>query len=153
MGKNTKYSDRTDATDIAFCTCATLRKAARVVTRAYDAALKPAGVKPTQFNLLATLARRGDLPLTKLADALVMDRTTLTRNLKPIAAKGWIFIGQEDDQRIRQIGLTDKGRHVFKTALPHWKKVQARIVGDLGITRWSQILLGLTETVSAVQAR
>ena len=75
------------ATDLAACACANLRKAARVVTQAYDKALKPTGLRATQFTVIATLATEGDAPLTRLAEALVMDRTTLTRNLKPWSAK------------------------------------------------------------------
>ena len=68
--------------DVASCTCATLRKAARVVTQAYDAALQPTGLKATQFTLLATLQIPGDAPMTRLADALVMDR------MFPVSAYG-----------------------------------------------------------------
>ena len=75
-----------DGPDMQVCAHASLRKAMRVVSQAYDAALKPSGLRATQFTLLAVLARAGDMPLTKLAEILVMERTTLTRNLKPLMA-------------------------------------------------------------------
>ena len=81
-----------DASDVAGCTYANLRKASRAVGQVYDAALQRSGLKATQFTLLATLNARGDMPLSQLADVLVMDRTTLTRNLKLLVAKDLIHI-------------------------------------------------------------
>ena len=120
-------SQRRNVTDVTACTCANLRKAARVVTQAYDAALQPAGLKATQFTVLAALVNRGDLPMIRLADALVMDRTTLTRNLKPLVRKGLIRIEQEEDRRVRNVSLTATGRRVFGKACPRWEQAQARI--------------------------
>jgi DNA-binding MarR family transcriptional regulator len=140
-----------DATDVVDCTCANLRKAARVVTQAYDAALQPVGLKATQFTLLATLTRLGDAPLTRLADALVMDRTTLTRNLKPLVREGFIRIDQEEDQRVRKVSLTDSGRVVFDKALPRWQQAQSRMQKSLGQERWSGLLDGLAATVTVVR--
>ncbi|MFB3150664.1 MAG: MarR family winged helix-turn-helix transcriptional regulator [Alphaproteobacteria bacterium] len=138
---------------MAACTCANLRKAARVVTQAYDAALQPAGLKATQFTLLATLAERGDAPLTRLADALVMDRTTLTRNLKPLIRKGLIRIEHEEDQRVRKISLTEAGRRVFEDARGQWEQAQSWIVESLGQERWSGFLEDLMATVAVVRDR
>ncbi len=140
-----------DATDVVDCTCANLRKAARVVTQAYDAALQPIGLKATQFTLLATLTKLGDAPLTRLADALVMDRTTLTRNLRPLVREGHIRIDQEEDQRVRKVSLTDAGREVFDNARPRWEQAQSKIRGTLGQARWSGLLDGLSATVTAVR--
>ena len=91
--------------------------------------------------------------MTKLADSLVMDRTTLTRNLKPLTAQGWIFIAREDDQRVKQVGLTDKGRSVFKSALPLWRKVQTDTAVGLGSSTWASLIHDLQDTVDAVQNR
>ncbi len=73
MAKETDTSEERSAVDLTACTCANLRRAARMVTQVYDKALHPAGLKATQFTLLATLSKREDLPLTRLAEALVMD--------------------------------------------------------------------------------
>ncbi len=148
--QNTKHLA---ATDVAACTCANLRKAARAVTQAYDAALQPAGLKATQFTLLATLAKRGDAPLTRLADALVMDRTTLTRNLKPLVRRGLIRIEHGEDQRIRKVSLTAAGKKVFKKAHRRWEQAQSRIVERLGQARWSGLVDDLTATVAVVRDR
>jgi len=137
--------------DVAFCTCANLRKAARSVTQAYDAALQPTGLKATQFTLLATLAKRGDGPLTRLADALVMDRTTLTRNLKPLIQRGLIRIEHEEDQRVRKVSLTATGRNLFESALPQWQQIQSRILEGLGENRWFGFLEDIAATVAVVR--
>src|SRR5689334_16622792 len=92
------------------CACFNLRKAARAVTQIYESALEPSGLKATQISLLVALALRGPLPLTRLASSLVMDRTTLTRNLMPLRKKGWIANERGPDRRERSVALTRAGR-------------------------------------------
>ena len=144
-------TDIFDPGDVAACTCANLRKAARAVTQAYDSALQPSGLKATQFTMLATLDRRGGAPLTRLAEAMVMDRTTLTRNLKPLVRKGFVRIDHEEDQRVRRIGLTPAGREVLEAARPLWERAQSRIAEGLGRRRWSGLLGDLSATLEAVR--
>lgn len=141
-----------DTMDVADCTCANLRKAARVVTQAFDAALQPTGLKATQFTLLATLSRQGDAPLTRLADALVMDRTTLTRNLKPLVRKGLVRIEHETDQRVRRVGLTEAGQTAYEAAHAQWRQAQARILEGLGPERWAGFREDLTAMVSVLRS-
>ncbi len=140
MIKETHARGQRSAVDLTACTCANLRKAARAVTQVYDQALRPTGLKVTQFTLMATLTVRGDLPLTRFAEAMVMDRTTLTRNLKPLVAKGLVRIARDDDQRVRRIGLTRSGNATFGQALAYWRTAQARLVDGLGQERWRHLL-------------
>ena len=139
--------------DVAACTCANLRRATRVVTQVYDAALKPVGLRATQFNLLAALEKRGGVAMTPLAEALVMDRTTLTRNLKPLIARGLVRVEQEQeqDQRVRRIHLTGDGMRLFHRARPHWQQVQARLVEGLGGARWAGFLDDLSVTAGVAR--
>ena len=153
MMKNDTPAQQRNAMDVAACTCANLRMAARAVTQAYDAALQSTGLKATQFTLLATLDGVGDAPLTRLADALVMDRTTLTRNLKPLVRQGLIRIDHEEDQRVRIVSLTETGRTAFEAARPRWEQAQLRIVENLGQQRWSGFLGDLAATVDVVRDR
>ncbi len=129
--------------DPALCTCANLRMAARVVTQAYDRALAPAGVKLTQFTLMSTLDRLGDAPLTVLSEKLVMDRTTLTRNLKPLIDRGLIETAAIDDKRVRQLSLSKEGLKVLRKARPRWERAQAATVRGLGAEHWQRLLDGL----------
>lgn len=138
----------TDPSDIRFCTGANLRKASRVITQAFDGALQPVGLKSTQFTLLATLSKSGEQPLTQLAEVLVMDRTTLTRNLKPLLVKGLVEDRPGNDRRVRKIALTEAGRTALERAMPLWQAAQRRLVKSLGANRWS----GLINDLSAVVA-
>ena len=137
--------------DIRICAHANLRKAMRVVSQVYDAALKPSALKATQFTLLAVLAGRGDLPMTKLSEVLVLDRTTLTRNLQPLLAKGWLEIGREKDERIRLIAITDPGRSIVAEATPLWCEAQIRVTRELGEMRLTGMIDDLNALVDAVR--
>jgi DNA-binding MarR family transcriptional regulator len=117
------------------CHCAVLRKASRHVSQAYDLALAPMGMKTTQFSLLAALHRGGKEPLTisELARVMVMDRSTLGHNLRPLERNGLITIETgEDDARRRTIRLTSKGHAKLKKTAVLWKKMQARFESAFG---------------------
>lgn len=135
----------------ANCTCFNLRKAARAVTRAYDDALKPCGLRATQFSLLGVVANRGPATMTELARALVMERTTLTRNLKPLMDLGFLEVVDGPDRRRRPIALTPKGREALDRALPLWRRVQADFADGLGRARWQDLLRGLDEAVKQAE--
>lgn len=119
------------------CVCFTLRKAARAVTQMYDEALRPTGLRATQFSVLAALADAGGATMTELADALVMDRTTLTRNLKPLIERRLVETVRDADRRRRPVAVTATGRAALRRALPLWRKAQARTVDGLQARRWS----------------
>ena len=131
----------------ANCTCFNLRKAARAVTRVYDEALKPSGLRATQFSLLSVVANRGPAGMTELARALVMERTTLTRNLKPLMDQGFLQVVAGADRRQRPIAVTPRGRKALDRALPLWRCAQAKIADGLGRARWEDLLRGLDEAV------
>ena len=143
---------RLDPFELSNCVCANLRRATRVITQVYDAALQPLGLKATQFTLLATLAKCGDVPLTKLAEALVMDRTTLTRNLQPLAKKGWLSVEQGADHRERRVSLTEAGHELVERAMPLWHKAQEQMTERLGQGHWAGLVETLARTVTSVRA-
>ncbi len=130
------------------CTCASLRKAARAVTHAFDEALAASGLKATQFTVLVAAAHMGRAPLSRLAQALVMDRTTLTRNLRPLERQGLLTVGPGSDRRVREIRLTAKGRKALERALPQWEKAQSRMRSGLGRKRWQGLIEDLDLAVS-----
>ena len=131
------------------CTCFNLRKAARAVTQAYDAALQPVGLKATQYSVLAAAAAIGPLTVGKLADRLVMDRTTLTRNLNPLERDGLVRIEEGEDRRARLVTVTPAGRRLLARAQPLWRSAQERMVDRLGRRQWSELLSGLDASVAA----
>ena len=114
------------------CTCAVLRRTARRVTQAYDRALRPAGIKLTQYSVLANVRRDGGLSITELAERLAMDRTTLTRNLRPMERVGWIEVGPGPDRRRRAVRITAAGRKVFEAAFPLWQAAERGFRRGLG---------------------
>jgi len=129
------------------CVSFGLRKASRSVSQIYDAALEPAGLKGTQFSLLAALHLSGPVAITHLARTLVMDRTTVTRNLKPLERRGLIAILPGADQRTRQAALTPLGRELLARALPLWRAAQARTLERIGVERWQRLSLDLGAVV------
>jgi DNA-binding MarR family transcriptional regulator len=135
------------------CICHSVRKAARVVTQAYDAALAPAGIRGTQFTLLAAIAGMQPVSMNDLAARVVMDRTTLTRNLVPLLEAGLIVSRSGSDRRRREIELTDAGRGKLVEAFRLWLKVQSEMTETLGERRTASLLRNLSETVSLVGDR
>lgn len=133
------------------CACAQVRKTARLLTQHYDAALRPTGLKVTQFSILRTLDKLSDVSMTALAECLVLDRTGLTRNLKPLERDGLVEIRPGRDSRQRIVQLTALGREKLEEALPVWQDVQNGIVGTLGVDQANSILSGLTDLSHAAQ--
>ena len=107
------------------CLCFAARRAARAVTQHYERHLRPTGLRATQFSVLVRLAQTGPLPINRLASQMGLERTTLTRNLRPLQAKRWIALSEEADRRVHLVEITDKGRAVARAALPAWRKAQA----------------------------
>ncbi len=134
------------------CACLNLRRASRMVTQLYDEALKPAGVRATQFPVLATIGSAGPISVNRLADRIVMDRTTLTRNLKPLERDGLIAVRPGDDLRVREVSLTAKGRKTLDRAYPLWERVQARLREKIGGSRVDRLLVDLQAAVKGLQS-
>lgn len=133
------------------CTCANLRMATRVVTQLYSSVLGPSGLKGSQFSLLSWLFRKGPLAMNELAGILVTDRTTLTRNLKPLERKGLVEIAPGEDRRVRMVSITGTGRAAYQRAQPLWAEAQAAMVERLGDRDWQILIKVLRTTVAAVR--
>ena len=127
------------------CVCFNLRKATRLVTQLYDAALRPSGLKTTQLTVLVAVNLGGSVPMSTLADLLGMDRTTLTRNLKSLREAGLVASAAGEDRRSRLISLTEAGRTALETTLPLWQEAQRRATELLGEERSGQLTPILTE--------
>jgi DNA-binding MarR family transcriptional regulator len=121
------------------CMCHKARMAARVVTRAYDDALRPTGLRATQISVLAAVAARGALSIKSLADTLLMDRSTLTRNLRPLEVKGYVGLAPEARYRSRVLTLTPAGRAALSQAFPLWEGAQRKLRGRVGQHRWPAV--------------
>ena len=113
------------------CTCFKLRKLTRTASRFYDAHLARSGMKTTQYSLLRAIGRE-PTPMAELGRRLAIERTTLTRNLKPLADAGWITIEPGSDARQRIVALTAGGRAAIATAKQAWRRAQDALEQALG---------------------
>jgi DNA-binding MarR family transcriptional regulator len=117
------------------CTCFKLRSLSRRVTQLYDRALAPSGLKVTQYSLIANARRReasNPPTVTELAQKLVTDRTTLTRNLKPLVDAGYIKVGSGADERSKAVSVTAKGEAAYQAARPLWSAAQGLMRARVG---------------------
>jgi DNA-binding MarR family transcriptional regulator len=130
------------------CACLNIRKAARVVTQIYDAALAPAGIRITQFSLLIAVAGLEPVSMGGLAQRLVMDRTTLTRNLERLLEAGLISsVPSKEDRRRREVELTEEGRTTLVHALRLWKRAHAKTSAVLGEGQLDTLVATMSDTV------
>lgn len=131
------------------CGCAALRRATRAVTQLYDEALRPLGIRITQFTILQVLDRVGTITQGGLGEVLAMDSTTLSRTLKLLERDGEIASVTGEDRRERHWQLTRKGRKRLERALPLWEKVQGRLQKSLGQSGWTEMVKVLDEAAAA----
>jgi len=130
--------------------CASFRRATRAITQCYDEALRPLGLRATQFTILQVLSKAGELCQGELAQILAMDSTTLTRTLGIMVREGWIVERRGKDRRERLLRLAKAGRYQFNRALPSWENAQAQLERQLGDKRWHDLLKLTTEVTGLV---
>jgi len=121
---------------LAYCVAFNSRKAARAVTRLYDSALAPVGVRSTQLAVLIALAKSQPLSIGSLAEILSVDTTTLTRSLRPIRQQGLLAISERSAMRQRFVTLTRKGTRALTDSTPLWRDVQTRFAKAIGEEHW-----------------
>lgn len=132
--------------------CASFRRTARALSQLYDEAMRPTGLRGTQFTVLQALSLTGEITQGDLGEVLSLDSTTLTRTLAILGRRGWIARRQGKDRRERWLRLSAAGQKQFTAALPAWQKVQDRLRRQLGHERW-QALLQMTQEVSEAALR
>ena len=116
----------------AECTCFRIRGAARRVTQIYSRHLAPTGLKISQFSLLGFVAAEGPISIGRLSDLLATDRTTLTRNLRPLLQGGLVERAASGDKRRHELVATPDGRALFKRALPLWVAAEQEVRTAMG---------------------
>jgi DNA-binding MarR family transcriptional regulator len=127
--------------------CANLRRTSRALTHAYEEALRPAGLRATQFTILQVLSHTGEVTQGELGEMLAMDSTTLTRTLAIMAQHGWLEKRKGSDRREWRLRLANAGKVQLKRGNSEWQKVQARLRTQLGNERW-HALLNLTNELT-----
>ena len=145
----TAEQDIIESYTVESCACQKVRVAARAVTRAYDEALRPVGLRATQLAVLVAVGIEGAVSIAALAKLMGMDRSTLTRNLRPLEREGLVAVGLEGWRRSRTLEITNKGRSRLREALPHWKRAQDTLRRKLGNQNWVRVHDDLDQLISA----
>jgi len=122
------------------CMCGNLRMASRALTAVYDEFLKPSGLTSNQLAVLWPIVAMEPTPMSEIARNVVMDKTTVSRNVAGLEALGLVEIQTGDDARIRLVSLTAKGRHAFALAMPAWEAAQAQVAKTFGKVRFTSLV-------------
>ncbi|MFF3565013.1 MarR family winged helix-turn-helix transcriptional regulator [Streptomyces sp. NPDC002574] len=126
------------------CNNLALRKASRYLGATYDKALAPVGLRGTQLTILQKLSAHGETTITRLADMIAMDRTTMASNLKPLAREGLVTVEtSQADRRVRVVTITADGVSRLKAALPLWRAVQDRFEATFGVEEAARLRASL----------
>ncbi len=133
------------------CTCDRLRKLTRRITQHYDTRLAPAGLRVTQYSLLARLVHGGPTPMSALARLMEMDRTTLTRNLKPLADARFVEIATGADARSRVVSVTARGREARLAARDLWRRAQDEVNRALGADHVAALHAALEDSLARLK--
>jgi DNA-binding MarR family transcriptional regulator len=132
------------------CACTAVRRTARSMTRAYDDAIRPSGLRVTQFSLLvAAEIGGGAVKPREIADILGLERTTVTRDLRPLEKRGLVTVESGQDRRARIVRVTDAGRRTMTDAMPRWRAAQAKLLAGDAADSWPRIAEGLGRLADA----
>ena len=155
MKKNAKANElsRLDMAESKLCTGFNLKRATRVVQNLFDEAFKPVGLEGTQYTVLSHIYIFEPISLSKLADLMDVDRTTLARNLGPLEKRGLVEIKPGSDRRAKLINITDNGKELLSDALPIWKETQEKIKNSLGFENWDSMMSNLSGLVTNLRER
>ena len=145
----TSTPDTTAPLEPGNCISYRLRRAARMTAKKFDAAMRPLGIRNTQFTLLAALDEMGAISIGALSEALATDSTTLNRNLEILARRGFVKDGSGTDGRVRTASLTGQGRAVYKQVLPVWRATQTELLSAISGDRWPEMISELAKIEKA----
>jgi DNA-binding MarR family transcriptional regulator len=133
------------------CACSNFRKASRAVTQLFDHALQPSGLRSTQLIILLEISIARSTTVPQLARRLVMDPSTLSRNLKLITEQGWIKSNSDSRRRSQAVRLTRRGLKVVQKAVPLWERAQNSFAKELGKGRWRALQSDLSAAVAVAR--
>ena len=134
------------------CACTAMRKASRATTRFYEEVMAETGVTIPQFAILRALERNGPTPMSRLAEELVMDRTSLYRAVKPLLRDRFVRTRAcTTDRRVKEAELTTTGKRKIREALPYWRRAQRSFLARFGADDWAQTAESLARAVSLMR--
>lgn len=134
------------------CACTSLRQTTRSITQFYDRILRPVGLRSTQLSMLLQISRQGKIPFGELGERMVMDQTTVTRNVDNLKKLGCIQVNFcEKDARKKYITISEAGVQKLAEAAPLWREAQAKINQGLGEERYRQLIALLNDVERLVE--
>ncbi|SMQ86619.1 DNA-binding transcriptional regulator, MarR family [Bacillus sp. OV166] len=137
---------------IQFCASANLRKAARIVTQAYEKQMQPTGLKVTQYFMLVNIARHKEISISKLGEIMLLDQTTITRNINILKKSGYVNITKDkNDSRTKSISITDVGLVKLDEATPIWLQIQEKVENCMGKEKYNDLLKTLINLQESIE--
>jgi DNA-binding MarR family transcriptional regulator len=137
---------------VSTCACFNFRKASRSVTQLFDQILAPVGLRSTQLVILVASQVLGPSGLARLARELVMDRSTITRNLHPLVLQGLLEVTGKSGRAGKSVQITKAGQEALARAVPYWDEAQQQLLRNLGRDRWERVMSDLSTVVGATRA-
>ncbi len=141
-----------NAFDYLPCACTTIKKLSRILARSYDDALADSGINITQFAVMRCIARWTGEPLSRVAEELEMDRTSLYRAIAPMIRDGWLEMAPGTDARSRSAKMTRKGKQLLAKAAVPWNSTQERLLGSFGEDAWKALVGELNRLADSAEA-
>ncbi|HEY0236326.1 MAG TPA: MarR family winged helix-turn-helix transcriptional regulator [Afipia sp.] len=139
-GKKARPQSRNQIPEPSRCNSTALRKATRRISQLYDSALAPCGLRSTQRSIMIQVERSGKPSMGELADALVINKSALAHNLKPLERDGLIVIAVDsDDRRSRRVALTKRGAARLKESKVLWDSAQRRFEAAFGVKKSAEL--------------
>jgi len=136
---------------VEVCFCHHVRRSARAITRVFDDAFRPISLKASQFNILAAVGAKERVTATAIASILVMDRTTLSRNLRPLRDAGYLAVDEGAGRRAAHLALTPRGQTVLSQAMLLWRGAQSELTRHLGAGQAGALIQALEAAARAVE--
>ena len=139
---------------IQFCACANLRRIARIVTQVYEEQMQPTGLKVTQYYMLVNIARHKETSISKLGEIMLLDQTTITRNINILKKSGYVNITKDiNDSRTKSISITDTGLVKLEEATPIWLQIQEKVEKNMGKEKYKDLLEALKNLQESIELR
>ena len=137
---------------IQFCACANLRRLARIVTQVYEKQMQPTGLKVTQYYMLVNIARHKETSNSKLGEIMLLDQTTITRNVNILKKSGYVNITKDiNDSRTKSISITDTGLVKLEEATPIWLQIQEKVENGMGKEKYKDLLETLINLQESIE--
>jgi DNA-binding MarR family transcriptional regulator len=136
---NTAEPTTLDLHGTGHCAAFNFRRTARAVTRLYDEALQPTGIRSTQFAILVGVKKAEPIAIGELGRTLGIDRTTMTRSLRLLKQDGLLSVSKRAEKRQRFVSITAKGAETLKRAVPVWREMQSRFEKTIGKDYWHDL--------------